>query len=94
MNALDKSIEHWEENLERAVNGERFYIGSSYCALCNENWHCEDCPLCEYGMGCKDHDCESNPWGSVQSALWDERGIVPATEIMYMALLFVREARS
>ena len=47
--ALEKSIKHWEENVECAREGRETDIRQSSCALCNLFFHkeCVGCPVSE-----------------------------------------------
>ena len=57
LDALKKSIIHWEENTEAAKKGKEFYIGSSNCALCELfEESCFECPV---------GSCPDSPWGTV-----------------------------
>ncbi len=45
--ALEKSIKHWEKNLEKVINKELLNLSSKNCALCLEYLenNCEKCPI-------------------------------------------------
>jgi hypothetical protein len=56
LEAIEKCIEHWKDNLKKAEKGEKFSIGSDLCALCDIYGLCEGCPISiETGLrGCRD----------------------------------------
>ncbi len=45
--ALEKSIEHWEKNLEKVKKYELFPLGADECSLCNlyVDASCIKCPI-------------------------------------------------
>lgn len=101
--ALDKSINHWAVNLELANRKtiELTDIGSNSCPLCDRHgrmcWNFGWCPLVNMGMFCSGF--RDSPWNVVAHQLnlkprrnWKQ--IVAAVEVMYMCLLFVREAEN
>ena len=57
--ALEASIKHWEENLQRVQNKELPKVSASDCNLCNlyykvSPYRCKDCPISIFVMapGC------------------------------------------
>ena len=61
LNALNKSIEHWKDNINKLENGEIFFINGFECSLCKlfKVTSCQYCPLYEYSKGCNEND---SPW--------------------------------
>jgi hypothetical protein len=68
--AINKSIKHWLENLDKAYKEElkRSDIQADKCALCKieTELDCRNCILDKYGMWCRSDD---SPWGSVKKLL-------------------------
>ena len=67
LEALKKSIEHWENNV-RAKYPEDASVHGEDCALCEmfaENSFCEGCPVAEFGF----IGCGGSPWDKAYFAL-------------------------
>jgi hypothetical protein len=69
--ALQASIEHWRENVERHAKGEEMEIGSEYCACCEYSAgeskssaiaFCDACPIAQYTG---EDDCYKTPYYAV-----------------------------
>lgn len=69
--ALQESIEHWRDNVERHARGESMNLGSEYCACCayadslhpnGDGTSCDGCPISQYTG--KD-DCLRTPYYAV-----------------------------
>jgi hypothetical protein len=81
--ALQASIEHWRENVERHARGEDMKTGSDYCACCvysegqveltGGGDFCSECPIAQYTG---EDDCNKTPYYAVI------RGVVPPTEML------------
>jgi hypothetical protein len=81
-NALQASIEHWRENVERHARGEELEIGAVYCDCCEyssdlaiefDGDFCDACPIAQYTG---EDDCNKTPYYAVI------RGAVPPVEML------------
>jgi hypothetical protein len=92
--AINKSIEHWEDNLNKAYAGKlkRNDICGEKCSLCDKFFtrfnRCLECPLNIYGMRCSD---ESSPWKDVKNDIYDFKCTIESTSVMLMCLYLLRE---
>jgi hypothetical protein len=102
LQALKKSIVHWQENLEHAEVGDldAYDIGSRECALCERYYHCtrDDpsdslCPLKEYAGDCN-HNNNASPWSTVYGLI--DQGfnceLIEAVKVMLTTLMFIYQA--
>jgi hypothetical protein len=76
--ALQASIEHWRENVERHAKGEEMETGGEYCACCAysdslKGELCGGCPIAQYT---REEDCYNTPYYAVS------RGKVPPVEML------------
>ena len=65
--ALQASIEHWRENVERYAKGEEMETGGEYCACCTysdslKGEVCGGCPIAQYTGT---DDCYRTPYYEV-----------------------------
>lgn len=95
--ALEESIAHWEENLERATNG----------MLVGEHIFSDDCPLCDMFLfsgpqvcvGCPvkqasgESNCRNTPWNAVLIAVDARASTAAITAAVQMELNFLKSLR-
>jgi hypothetical protein len=70
--ALQTSIEHWRENVERHAKGAAMLTGSEHCACCaysegqvelaGGGAFCSECPIAQYTG---EDDCNKTPYYAV-----------------------------
>lgn len=67
--ALQASIEHWRENVERHAKGAAMFTGSEHCACCAYSEFasaggdfCSECPIAQYTG---EDDCHKTPYYAV-----------------------------
>lgn len=87
MTPIERSIEHWKENVAKAKAGTLVLsdISAAECALCQAHEDCEDCPLAEWT---EEDDCEGTPWRAIHTALagFNHSNLVANTEAMLRVL--------
>ena len=66
--ALQESIEHWRDNVEREARGEEILTGWRHCACCRSTLNddgdvdCQECPICQYT---EQFDCCGTPYYAI-----------------------------
>lgn len=66
--ALEESIKHWEENVERAERNEGLLLGPDDCALCGLFWK-KDCVGCPVSERTGKLSCDGSPYYDVSTAM-------------------------
>lgn len=86
--ALEKSIKHWEENVERAEEDDELVTGQKDCALCGLFWN-KDCIGCPVSARTGRQDCCNTPYIDVCKAETQKERISACTD----ELNFLRSLR-
>jgi hypothetical protein len=66
--ALDKSILHWFDNYEKAINDQPFLMTMNHCDCCKsfyDDGDCQYCPFFVFGNPCEYAPAGNSPWGQV-----------------------------
>lgn len=69
--ALEKSIKHWEENVEAAEDGEEISIDIYACALCVRFFHRLNCQGCPIKEATGQRVCKGTPYEDAVEAVED-----------------------
>ena len=87
--ALQASIKHWRENVERHAKGEEMKTGADYCACCaysegqvelaGGEEFCSECPIAQYTG---EDDCYRTPYYGVIYG-----GVAPQTMLDWLVEL-------
>lgn len=65
MQAIKASIEHWQDNVEKAMENEQIDIRQTSCALCDRYYHYGYCGGCPVKFHSEHDDCYETPYHEV-----------------------------
>jgi hypothetical protein len=108
--ALEKSIKHWEENLEQLIYNkknnrgliENINIFTSGCALCqmfynkkvDDEGYCCGCYGCPVAEYTGENNCEESPWEDVRD-WWNYDGVYEqGVEVITKQIEFLKSLRN